>query len=114
MAFENLFVDKCRKLFPILFEGLASDECWVWNGRICWSTKLEDGRIVNTVLRRIAYVTFRGQIPTYHEVKTTCKHTGCVNPDHLTTRFSVRQFDKDVDNVTVPPNVTVDPIAKEV
>jgi hypothetical protein len=95
---ENLFIDRAKKLFPVMFEGRTSDECWIWNGRITWSTKVEDGRIVNTVLRRIAYVAFRGEIPTYHEVKTACKHSGCVNPNHLTTKISLRQMSKGIDN----------------
>lgn len=114
MSHENLFVDKCRKLFPIMFEGRGPDECWAWNGRITWSTKLEDGRTVNTVLRRISYVTFKGDIPKYHEVKTTCKHSGCVNPNHLKTNISLRQLEKDLDNIPVPSNVTSEPIKEEV
>ncbi len=35
--YEGLFVDKAKKLFPVMFEGRTPDECWIWNGRITWS-----------------------------------------------------------------------------
>jgi hypothetical protein len=102
MTHEKLFVEKAKQLFPIMFEGRTADECWVWGGRITWSVKV-NGKILSTVLRRIAYAAFNGDIPPYHEVKTTCEHTGCVNPRHLTTRISLRQITKRIEDGSLLP-----------
>jgi hypothetical protein len=102
MTHEKLFVEKARQLFPIMFEGRTGDECWVWGGRITWSVKV-NGKLLSTVLRRIVYAAFNGDIPPYHEVKTTCEHTGCVNPRHLTTRISLRQITKRMEDGSLLP-----------
>jgi hypothetical protein len=97
MSHETLFIERAKLVFPVLFEGRAADECWMWSGRVTWSVK-KDGKTLSTVLRRVAYAAFIGDIPQYHEVKTTCEHRDCVNPKHLTTRISVRQITKQLED----------------
>jgi hypothetical protein len=101
MSHEKLFIEKAKQLFPIMFQGRTPDECWIWGGRITWSVKV-DGKILSTVLRRIAYSAFRGEVPPFHEVKTTRKQSGCVNPNHLTTRLSLRLISEEFDDGSVP------------
>ena len=89
MNYESLFIAKAKHVFPIMCRDRTPDDCWMWGGRATWSVK-QGGKLLSTTLRRIAYAAFRGEIPEFHEVKTTCKHPDCVNPNHLTTRLSVR------------------------
>src|SRR5690349_17274649 len=100
MSHEKLFVERAKLVFPVLFEDRAADECWEWSGRVTWSVK-KDGKTLSTVLRRVAYAAFIGDIPQYHEIKTTCEHRDCVNPNHLVTRISVRQITKQLEDRSI-------------
>lgn len=74
-----------------------------------------DDKIISTCLRRFAYSVFRGEVPPFHEVKTACKQSGCVNPNHLTTRISLRLMSKWFDDGSLNGStVDVESTEKEV
>lgn len=87
---------KCRKCFELAPRGstedkffrkvVKTDSCWIWVGAKAKSGHGHMRAIGENLAHRIAWVLFRGPIPTGMCVCHDCPggdNPACVNPDHL-------------------------------
>ena len=65
-------------------EERGGDQCWMW-----LASHFKNGYgqfwLNNTPVyaHRIAYILTNGEVPDGKEIHHTCRHKGCVNPNHL-------------------------------
>lgn len=69
---------------PVSTQDKVPGDCWEWTGptnkggygTIWWEKK-------NQYAHRVAFVAFKGELPTNRDIHHACLNKTCINPDHL-------------------------------